>query len=86
MLPPLEIKVRLRRARRWKRIRSKIHSFIDWVFETGLMGYQLPHNSRWSLFAEMFWVECPVCLFWRGVTFGFLLAGAIALVLFMFLF
>jgi hypothetical protein len=71
---------RLRRARWWKRFRTNVHQVIDGIFSAFLTGYQLPHNSRWSLFAEMFWVECPVCLFWRGVTFGFLLASFLAAV------
>jgi hypothetical protein len=67
---------RIRKARKWKRIRESVRKLIDWVFETALMGYELPRNSRWTLFAELFWLEpfCPICFFWRGATFGFLLA------------
>lgn len=73
-----ELSVRVKNARWWHRFRKNVHSVIDGTFSTFLTGYQLPHNSRWSLFAEMFWVDCPVCLFWRGVTFGFLLASFLA--------
>ena len=64
---------RLRYARKWKRFRSAVHSVIDGAFYAILDGYELPHNSRWSLFVDMFWIECPVCLFYRGATVGFAL-------------
>lgn len=79
------IRERLRSARWWKRLRTNIHSVIDGVYSTLLTGYQLPHNSRWSLFAEMFWTDCPVCLFWRGLTFGFFVASVLATLLFLIL-
>lgn len=68
---------RVRHARKWYRwrklVRDRIDAFCWWL----LHGYELPRNSRWSLFAELFWIECPVCLFYRGAVFGFLLATAL---------
>lgn len=69
---------RIHRARFWKYMRDHTHRIIDGVFHVALMGYELPHHSRWILFVQMFWTDCPVCLFWRGATFGFLLASALA--------
>ncbi len=66
---------RIHRARDAKRCRDRVRSWIDWIFTKALNGYELPHNSRWTLFAEMFWLEpfCPICFFYRGATFGFFL-------------
>lgn len=69
---------RIRKARFWNHIRHHMHRVIDGAFYVVLMGYELPHHSRWILFAQTFWADCPVCFFWRGVTFGFLLASALA--------
>lgn len=73
---------RIRRARWWLRLRQNIHKVIDGTFETFLTGYELPRNSRWTLFAQLFWVECPICFFYRGATFGFMLAAFIAALVF----
>lgn len=73
--------LRVRHARKWKRRRDFVHKLIDGLYYKLLFGYELPHNSRWSLFAELFWIECPVCLFWRGLSFGFFCASALAIAL-----
>jgi len=69
---------RVQRARFWHHIRTHMHRVIDGAFYVVLMGYEMPRHSKWILFAHMFWADCPVCFFWRGVTFGFLLASSIA--------
>lgn len=66
---------RIRYARKWYRRRRWLRLRIDAFFWWALHGYELPHNSRWSLFAELFWIECPVCMFYRGASFGFVLAS-----------
>lgn len=32
------------------------------------------------LFAELFFIDCPVCLFWRGLSVGFAFTALISLV------
>lgn len=66
---------RMRRARVWYRRRKAVERFIDGAFITLLFGYELPHNSRWILFAELFWTDCPICFWYRGAVFGFFLAA-----------
>lgn len=74
---------RIRKARWWKRFRNNVHTVIDGIFHVFLTGYELPKNSRWILFAQMFWIECPICFFYRGATFGFMLASFIAALVFL---
>lgn len=76
---------RVRKARWWLRLRQNIHKVIDGTFETFLTGYELPRNSRWTLFAQLFWIECPICFFYRGATFGFMLASFFAALVFLFI-
>lgn len=71
---------RVRRARIWYRRRKAIERFIDGTFLFFLFGYELPHNSRWILFAELFWTDCPICFWYRGATFGFVLGAALAII------
>lgn len=75
-----DMTARIRKAREAKRARDYVRSWIDWIFTKALNGYELPHNSRWTLFAEMFWLEpfCPICFFYRGATFGFFLGLTLA--------
>jgi hypothetical protein len=82
MLPPKTFSERYRKAKWWKQFRNNVHQVIDGIFYTFLTGYELPKNSRWTLFAQMFWIECPICFFYRGATFGFLLAAMLATLLF----
>lgn len=74
---------RIRHARKWLRRRKWLQNRIDAFFWWALHGYELPRNSRWSLFAELFWIECPVCMFYRGASFGFLLASLMFTVILM---
>jgi hypothetical protein len=68
---------RIRYARKWQRRRKAVQDMIDgffvWLF--GLFDYELPHNSRWSLFAELFWSDCPICFWYRGVGVTFVLVN-----------
>lgn len=69
---------RVRKARIWYRRRAAVERLVDRTFIYFLFGYTLPHNSKWILFAGMFWNDCPICFWYRGVTFGFLLGGFLA--------
>lgn len=66
---------RVRKARVWYRRRKAVERFIDGAFLFLLFGYELPKNSRWILFAELFWTDCPICFWYRGAVFGFMLAA-----------
>lgn len=63
--------------------RNALASRIDAIFTRGasvlrMCGDGKPHN--WSiLVADLFFVNCPCCLFWRGVFMGALITSAIAI-------
>jgi len=68
---------RIREARKWRRRRKAIEHFIDGAFTKffNAINYELPHNSRWMLFAELFWSDCPICFWWRGVGITFVIVN-----------
>lgn len=70
----------VRKARVWLRRRKAVEAFIDGAFVFFLFGYELPHNSRWILFAELFWSDCPICFWYRGAVFGAFLGIALSII------
>lgn len=65
---------RYRRAKKMRAIRSFIHGQLSRVFDFGTRliwgedGFK--YHSATHLIADMFYIDCHVCLFWRGVTVG----------------
>jgi hypothetical protein len=76
---------RIRHARKWLRRRAKLANLIDAQLTRAagrlhMCGEGKRHN--WSvLFAELFFTDCPCCLFWRGVTVGALPVALLAAIL-----
>lgn len=73
---------RLREARRKLRIRQSVAHVLDtaltWAaHRTKMCGEGAKHN--WSiLFAQLWFTDCPCCLFYRGVAFGCFLGASAA--------
>jgi hypothetical protein len=80
-----ELKSRIRYARKWRARRMYVKQKTDDLFYFFLgQDFQLPHNSKWALFAEFFWTDCPICFFYRGAVGGFLLALLLSVMVFLF--
>lgn len=79
-----EIARRYRRAKRWRDRRAKLSEMIDTVLTAAahklhMCGQGKHHN--WSvLFAQLWFTDCPCCLFYRGVTLGAVVGIAAATV------
>lgn len=63
-----------KQAKRFRRKYYLWQSYVDRLFtwgssRLGMCGDGVRHN--WSvMFAELFFLQCPCCLFYRGVTIG----------------
>lgn len=69
---------RIQVARRKKRIRDEVQYRLDGLLTTVANQFNLCGNgpkNNWSiLFANLWFTDCPCCLFYRGVAFGIVLA------------
>lgn len=65
---------RYRRAKKWRAFRSFIHGINSRVFDFGTRliwgkdGFK--YHGATHLIADLFYIDCHVCIFWRGVTVG----------------
>lgn len=70
---------RIQVARRKKRFRDKVQRVVDVTLTTVANQFNLCGNgpkNNWSiLFADLFFTDCPCCLFYRGVALGLTIAG-----------
>lgn len=77
-----DIVTRIRRARRKKRQRDAIRDVLDKFLTDASMHFKMcgegPKNSWSILFAQLWFTDCPCCLFYRGVTFGGVAGATIA--------
>lgn len=81
----MDYKTRLKKARRFKRRHDAIAAFLDKILEAGASKLRWckhsPVHNHWSaLFAQLWFIDCPCCLFYRGVTFGIALSIIVAFV------
>lgn len=69
-----------RAAKVYRRRFKSVQSVIDRAFSFGADRLPLCGNGRrhnWSvMIADAFFVNCPCCIFWRGVVVGFGLCAA----------
>ena len=69
-----------RKAKRnyWRR--AKVSEVLDRFMVWGSSFLALCGDGKrnnWSvLFAQLFYTECPCCIFWRGLSIGFLCGAA----------
>lgn len=72
---------RIRAARRKHRIRQSVAHVIDTTLTTGAKLLKMcgegPHHGWSILFAQLWFTDCPCCLFYRGVTLGIVLGGLV---------
>lgn len=71
----MDYKSRMKRARRFKRAHDRIANVLDYYLEKGASllewcGHARVHHHWSTLFAQLWFTDCPCCLFYRGVTFG----------------
>ena len=58
---------------------SRLYLMLESVSKAlGMCGHGKEGN-RWVRFAEKFFIDCPCCLFWRGVTVGVVAGFLLAL-------
>lgn len=73
-----ELSSRINTARGYYRTRAFISGYIDSTLTAGAKHLRMCGEGKkngWSvLFASMWFTDCPCCLFYRGATFGVLLA------------
>lgn len=51
-----------------------MNAFLEWIaHKLGMCGHG-KENNFWVRISELFFVDCPCCIFWRGFTTGFMLA------------
>ena len=55
--------------------------FLEFISKTLGMCGNGPPNNLWVRFAELFFVNCPCCIFWRGFVVGGLVGGTICLMI-----
>lgn len=83
----MDHKGRMKRARRFKRIHMRVSDVLDNYLEIGASFLKWCKHSdvhnHWSmLFAQLWFIDCPCCLFYRGVTFGIALSMSAAAFIF----
>lgn len=70
-----------RSAKRWLKLRIAISNVLDTALTRGAERLKMcgegPRHGWSILFAQMWFTDCPCCLFYRGVTFGVSLSVAI---------
>ena len=76
---------RMQRARKFKKRHDAIAQRLDVILEWGASALKWckhsPVHNHWStLFAQLWFIDCPCCLFYRGVTFGIALSFTVAFV------
>lgn len=73
---------RIQVARRKTRFRKAVQRVVDATLTTVANQFNLCGNgprNNWSiLFANLFFTDCPCCLFYRGVAFGLILASILS--------
>lgn len=73
---------RIREARRKMRVRQSVaqvlDTFLTWAAAFFKMCGEGPKHGWSILFAQLWFTDCPCCLFYRGVTFGGVLGALLA--------
>lgn len=77
-----DYKTRIRRARKWLRVRQSVADALDTVLTAGAKYFKMcgegPKHSWSILFAQLWFTDCPCCLFYRGMTFGGIVGAFVA--------